>query len=92
MALPQPKVLNFTSVITWVSGSTWMYIRMMSPHLALPTSPTPSASGSFPTFRGCWKWSITFSLYNAMVVVSFQIRCGRRPVSSSSHTGDMSRR
>ena len=70
MALPQPKVLNFTSVITWVSGSTWIYIRMISPHLALPTSPTPSASGSFPTFRGCWKWSITLSLYNAIVIVS----------------------
>ena len=32
---------------------------MMSPHLALPTSPTPSASSMLPTLRGFMKWSIT---------------------------------
>ena len=39
MAAPQPKVMKDTSVITLFS--TLMYIRMMSPHLGLPTSPTP---------------------------------------------------
>ena len=53
MALPQPKVLNFTSVMVWVSWSTLIYIRMMSPQRALPTSPMPSASSILPTFRGC---------------------------------------
>src|SRR5699024_1921817 len=36
---------------------------MMSPHLALPTSPTPFASSISPTLRGWVKWSSTFSLY-----------------------------
>ena len=35
MALPQPKVSNFTSVT--MSFSIFRYIFMMSPHLALPT-------------------------------------------------------
>ena len=54
MAAPQPKVLNFTSVMTSLS-STLMYIFMMSPHLALPTSPTPLASSISPTLRGFMK-------------------------------------
>ena len=36
-------------------------MRIMSPHLALPTSPMPSASGILPTLRGFSKWSMTFS-------------------------------
>ena len=48
MAEAQPKVWNFTS--SMISSSlTFRYIRMMSPHLALPTSPTPSASSITPT-------------------------------------------
>ena len=60
MALPQPKVSNLTSVTT--SPSIFRYIFMMSPHLALPTSPTPSAPSITPTFLGWRKWSITVSL------------------------------
>ena len=51
MADPQPKVLNFTSVMT--PSFTLIYMRMMSPHLALPTSPMPSASSILPRLRGC---------------------------------------
>ena len=72
IALPQPKVLNFTSVMT--SARTLIYMRIMSPHLALPTSPMPSASGILPTLRGFSKWSMTFSLYNAI---------GKPPLSES---------
>ena len=39
MAAPQPKVIKDTSVMTLFS--TLIYIRMMSPHLGLPTSPMP---------------------------------------------------
>ena len=42
-----------------------MAMRMMSPHLALPTVPTPEASAISPTLRGLVKWSITFSEYMA---------------------------
>ena len=53
MALPQPKVSNFTS--SMMLPLIFRYIFIMSPHLALPTSPTPSALGISPTFRGCMK-------------------------------------
>ena len=53
MALPQPNVSNFTSSMR--SFLIFRYIFMMSPHLALPTSPTPSASAISPTLRGCMK-------------------------------------
>ena len=53
MAEPQPKVLNFTSAIR--PSSTLIYIFIMSPHLALPISPTPFASSSSPTLRGLAK-------------------------------------
>ena len=52
MALPQPKVENLASVT--MPSSIFRKIFMMSPHLALPTSPTPSASSMTPTFRG-WR-------------------------------------
>ncbi len=52
MALPQPKVENLASVT--MPLSIFRKIFMMSPHLALPTSPTPSASSMTPTFRG-WR-------------------------------------
>ncbi len=61
MAAPQPNVLNLTSVIT--PSSIFRYIFMMSPHVGLPTSPTPSAFSISPTLRGFAKWSITFALY-----------------------------
>ena len=71
MAEPQPKVLNFTSVIT--SPSIFRYIFMMSPHLGLPTWPTPSAFAISPTLRGCSKWSITLSEYS-IAVSPFQLQ------------------
>ena len=53
MALPQPKVSNFTS---WMTLSRiFRYIFIMSPHLALPTWPTPSGFSISPTLRGCMK-------------------------------------
>ena len=71
MAAPQPKVLNFTSVIT--SSSTLMYIRMMSPHLALPTVPTPLGSSISPMFRGFMKWSMTCSVYSIYLYLSYRL-------------------
>ena len=62
MAEPQPKVVNLASVMT--PSSIFRVMRMMSPHLALPTWPTPSAFSISPTFLGLRKWSMTFSLYN----------------------------
>ena len=53
IALPHPNVLNFTSVITLFF--TLIYIFIISPHLAFPTSPTPSASSITPTFLGLRK-------------------------------------
>ena len=54
MAEAQPKVWNFTSSMT-SSSVIFRYMRMISPHLALPTSPTPLASSRTPTFceEGC---------------------------------------
>ena len=43
---------------------------MISPQVALPTSPTPSASAISPTLRGLEKWSHTLSEY-IIVVLSF---------------------
>ena len=62
-AAPQPNVLNLHSLMICVSSSMSRNILMISPHFALPTVPTPLASSISPTFLGCWKWSITFSLY-----------------------------
>ena len=53
IAAPQPKVLNFTSLMTL--SSTLRNIFMISPQEALPTSPTPLASSISPTFRGLVK-------------------------------------
>ena len=58
-------------ITVWLSSSTFRYIRMMSPHLALPTSPMPSASSILPIFRGFMKWSMTLSLYSAILMASF---------------------
>ena len=69
MADPQPKVMKDTSSMT--PSFTLMYIRMMSPHLALPTSPTPLASSMTPTLWGWAKCSMTFSLYSIAIVVTF---------------------
>ena len=62
MAAPQPKVLKPTSSMM-PSSFTLRNICIMSPHLALPTMPTPFASSNAPTLRGCSKWSRTFSVY-----------------------------
>src|SRR5699024_5170349 len=69
MAEAQPKVWNFTSSMM-PSSLIFRYIRMMSPHLALPTSPTPLASSMTPTLWGWAKCSMTFSLYSIAIVVS----------------------
>ena len=69
IAAPQPKVIKETSWMT--PFSTLMYMRMMSPHLGFPTSPTPFASFISPTLRGLAKWSITFSLYAILKIQSF---------------------
>src|SRR5574337_2004391 len=61
MAAPQPKVLNFTSVI--LSFSTFIVSFIMSPQAGLPTMPVPLGFSTSPTFLGLEKWSITFSLY-----------------------------
>ena len=53
IAAPQPNVLNLTSVM--ILSSTFMNMRIMSPHLALPTVPTPLASSISPTLRGLVK-------------------------------------
>ena len=91
IALPQPKVSNFTSSI--LLSLIFRYIFMMSPHLALPTSPTPSASAISPTFRGCRKWSITVSVYKAIINAPLHYRMNfRLPDSRSFHMGDMFRR
>ena len=50
MALPQPKVSNFTS---WMTLSLiFRYIFMMSPHLALPTWPTAVGVGELAHIAG----------------------------------------
>ena len=66
MAAPQPKVRNLTSTITLFS--IFRYMRMMSPHLGLPTSPTPFASGSSPTLCGFAKCSMTLALYILAII------------------------
>ena len=48
----RPNVLNLQSRITWFSSIS-RYIRMISPHFAFPTVPTPLASSISPTFLGC---------------------------------------
>src|SRR5664279_5450821 len=70
IAAPQPKVLNFASTIR--SFSTLMNNCMASPHVGLPSMPTPSASGISPTFLGFMKWSITFSEY---ILLSSCVTC-----------------
>jgi hypothetical protein len=62
IALPQPNVLNFASVITPLS-STRICNFITSPHAGAPTSPVPtlgSVFGRAPAFLGFSKWSITF--------------------------------
>lgn len=67
-AAPHPKVLNLQSCMM-PSSSMSRYILIMSPHLAFPTVPTPSASSISPTFLGFVKWSITFSLYSPSYIL-----------------------
>ena len=55
IALPQPKVLNFASSTTSVSGFTRICKRITSPHAGAPTRPVPtegSSLSSVPTLRG----------------------------------------
>ena len=68
MAAPQPKVRNLTSTMTLFS--IFRYMRMMSPHLGLPTSPTPFASGISPTLCGFAKCSMTFALYMLAIITA----------------------
>lgn len=39
MADPQPKVLNFTSAIVWLSGLTLIWSFITSPQAGAPTRP-----------------------------------------------------
>ncbi len=55
IAEPQPKVWKRASVMIWVSGSTLIDSRKASPQAIAPTSPTPSAPSSAPTFFGLKK-------------------------------------
>ena len=45
-------------------------MRMISPHLGLPTSPTPFASGISPTLCGFAKCSMTFALYMLAIITA----------------------
>ena len=69
MADPQPKVLNFISVI--ISSFTLIYISIKSPQTGLPTFPYPSGFSITPTFFGFMKCSITFSLYPGIFITSY---------------------
>ena len=93
IAAPQPKVLNFTSSMT--SSLILRYIFMMSPHLALPTSPTPSASGISPTLRGLAKCSSTLSEYNILHPFLSMLKDPKGAFLPapwiSSHSGDIAR-
>src|SRR5436190_439062 len=55
IADPQPKVLNFASSMTCVSGLTLICKRITSPHSGAPTRPVPTSAlllSSVPTLRG----------------------------------------
>ena len=55
IAEPHPNVLNRTSLMTCVAGSTLIWSRMTSPHAGAPTNPSPtelSDLSNVPTFRG----------------------------------------
>ena len=55
IALPQPNVLNLTSEMVSVSGSTLIWSFMTSPHAGAPTRPVPTSLRVLsiePTLRG----------------------------------------
>lgn len=55
IALPQPKVLNFTSLMVLLLGSTLIWSFITSPQAGAPTSPVPTSVSvlfMLPTFRG----------------------------------------
>ncbi len=55
IAEPHPKVLNLTSEIVLLVGSTLICSFITSPHAGAPTRPVPtsvSAFGMLPTLRG----------------------------------------
>mgnify|MGYP006326407951 CR=1 FL=1 len=69
IAEPQPKVLNFASLMRPVASSTSIWRRITSPHSGAPTRPVPTFFASLlsvPTLRGLLKWSSTFSEYAMM--------------------------
>merc|ERR1719336_806634 len=71
IAEPQPKVLNFASLMTPSSIFTCNLIT--SPQEAFPTSAVPTSPSSLfkePTFRGLLKWSCTASWYWRMWIVA----------------------
>src|SRR4030066_1712623 len=63
MALAQPKVLNFASLILFFSSSLMLSLKA-SPQASDPTSPVPSGFSISPTFLGFRKWSFTLSVYS----------------------------
>src|SRR5512136_631664 len=82
IAAPQPKVLNFASVM--VLFSIFKNIFIISPQTGFPTSPTPSAFSISPTFRGFLKWSMTLSLYIAATFL-FAFLVQRRHSPEAGH-------
>ena len=66
IAEPQPKVSNFTSVITLFS--IFRYIFIISPHFALPTCPIPSAFSIEPTFLRMQKMFHYRFVYKAILI------------------------
>lgn len=55
MALPQPKVLNLTSLMVLLFGSTRICNFITSPHAGAPTRPVPTSVSVLdmePTLRG----------------------------------------
>lgn len=63
MADPQPNVLNRTSLMTLVSGSTLIWRRITSPHCQGFVSPCPR----FIVLTGTYGWRTDETLTNGRV-------------------------
>src|SRR4030042_414474 len=63
IALAQPNVLNFASLILPFLSSLNVSFSA-SPQASDPTSPTPSGFSTSPTLCGLKKWSLTLSVYS----------------------------
>jgi hypothetical protein len=68
IALPQPNVLNFASVM--ILSLTSICNLITSPHSGAPTKPVPTLDfdlSNVPTFLGLLKWSITLFPYDIIL-------------------------